>query len=221
MLADAHMWFAVARAADLPARHVAQAMLLGQELALWRDDAGRVNAWENRCPHRGVRLSIGANEGAQLACRYHGWRFDSVSGACRFIPAQPELTPPATLRARIFKVAEAQGLVWVSLGEPPGQPGLPGLCAQGGLVLRGVWVEAPAEAVLARLPDGAARIAPYVVAGETADGVYRLQIQPGAPTQCVIHGVAAAEPPVSERLAMLRRFQWLLAAMRDQAEARL
>jgi phenylpropionate dioxygenase-like ring-hydroxylating dioxygenase large terminal subunit len=47
-------------------RHVFQAQLLGREFAVWRADDGNVNVWENRCLHRGVRLSIGINEGSEL-----------------------------------------------------------------------------------------------------------------------------------------------------------
>jgi phenylpropionate dioxygenase-like ring-hydroxylating dioxygenase large terminal subunit len=32
---------------------------------------------ENRCLHRGVRLSIGVNDGRELTCQYHGWRYSS------------------------------------------------------------------------------------------------------------------------------------------------
>jgi phenylpropionate dioxygenase-like ring-hydroxylating dioxygenase large terminal subunit len=80
-------WFAVARGAELALRHVMHTQLLGQEIALWRDDAGALNAFENRCPHRGVRLSIGTNTGMELRCQYHGWRFASGGGRCAFIPA--------------------------------------------------------------------------------------------------------------------------------------
>lgn len=44
--------YPVARADDLPLRHVFHGQLHGIELALWRADDGHVNAWENRCPHR-------------------------------------------------------------------------------------------------------------------------------------------------------------------------
>ncbi|HDS0942401.1 TPA: Rieske 2Fe-2S domain-containing protein, partial [Pseudomonas putida] len=49
---------------DLPKRHVFHATLMGQEMAVWRDDNGAVNVWENRCPHRGLRLTLGANTGS-------------------------------------------------------------------------------------------------------------------------------------------------------------
>ena len=41
---------------------------LGEQIALWRDHDGQVHAIEDRCPHRGARLSLGWNLGDRLAC---------------------------------------------------------------------------------------------------------------------------------------------------------
>ncbi len=98
-------------------RHVVHTALLGQELAVWRADDGTVNAWENRCPHRGVRLSIGTNLGHALKCRYHGWTYESGSARCIAIPCHPRLTPAAAIKVRAYPCAERQGLVWVRLAE--------------------------------------------------------------------------------------------------------
>lgn len=75
-------WYPVASSDDLPFRHVYHGQLLGQELAIWRADDGNVNVWENRCLHRGVRLSIGINDGAELKCQYHGWRYANRTAGC-------------------------------------------------------------------------------------------------------------------------------------------
>ena len=58
-------WIPVASGTDLVPRHVFHGRLPGQELAIWRADDGFVNIWQNRCLHRGVRLTIGTNDGAQ------------------------------------------------------------------------------------------------------------------------------------------------------------
>ena len=86
-------WYPVASSSDLPFRHVFHGQLLGRELAIWRADDGNVNVWENRCLHRGVRLSIGINEGAELKCQYHGWRYANRSAGCTYIPAHPADAP--------------------------------------------------------------------------------------------------------------------------------
>lgn len=106
-------WLPVALSVDVPAGVAAPVLLQGRELVLWRSAGGRIQAWEDRCPHRGMRLSFGFVRGEALACLYHGWRF-GADAACTAIPAHPDLTPPATLRANAFACAEAGGLVFVA-----------------------------------------------------------------------------------------------------------
>jgi nitrite reductase/ring-hydroxylating ferredoxin subunit len=163
-------WFPVTRREEVIARHLTEAMLLGEDLVVWRDDAGAVNAWLNRCPHRGVRLSIGYNTGQELRCQYHGWRFVSGSGQCRFIPAHPTQKPAATMGATTFGVAEAGGYVWVRLAgtaDPlPAVPGVVGLAPP--QPLRSVFVEAPVATVSDALLRG------YDLEGRGAVAVRRL-----------------------------------------------
>mgnify|MGYP000402987214 FL=1 len=45
---------------------------LAQNIVLWRDADGKAHALEDRCPHRGARLSLGWNLGDRLACWEHG-----------------------------------------------------------------------------------------------------------------------------------------------------
>jgi phenylpropionate dioxygenase-like ring-hydroxylating dioxygenase large terminal subunit len=110
-------WHPVAAGAALAAGALLTARLLEQELVLWRDAGGAVHAWDDRCPHRGARLSLGRVQDERLVCAYHGWQFDA-SGACRLQPAQPNDTPPKTACARRFEAREAYGMVWVCLGQP-------------------------------------------------------------------------------------------------------
>ena len=102
----ASRWFPVCRGEEAAPRHIVHTALLGQELAVWRADDGTVNAWENRCPHRGVRLSVGTNLGDRLKCRYHGWTYASGSGQCVERPAHPGEKPPSLVRARRFTCVE-------------------------------------------------------------------------------------------------------------------
>lgn len=115
---------AFADAFDIPDDGGPKAMLrtqlLDRPLVLWRDSAGQVHAWEDRCPHRGTRLSLGTRQGDTLRCAYHGWTFGQ-SGQCTHIPALPALGE-ANLKARVatFHVRQHYGLLWVCLGTPAG-----------------------------------------------------------------------------------------------------
>jgi len=110
-------WHPIAASDDLVQRHVFHAQVLGRELAVWRADNGQVNAWENRCLHRGVRLSIGVNDGSELICQYHGWRYANGTAGCTYIPAHPADAPARTICNNTYPVREQFGLVWS--GETP------------------------------------------------------------------------------------------------------
>lgn len=112
------IWYPVARIEDLAPRHIFHSQLHGVELALWKSDDGQVNAWENRCPHRSVRLTLGVNTGERLRCQYHGWQYRSGDGQCANIPASSQTTPPPSLCARPFPVEVRDGLIWSRLDTP-------------------------------------------------------------------------------------------------------
>ena len=137
----------VAAERDLVLRHVYQGRLLGQELAIWRADDGHVNVWENRCIHRGVRLSTGMNDGAEVICQYHEWRYSNRSGACSYIPAHPEYSPPRAMGVQTFPCELAYGLVWTGSADDSAPPTIEGLDA-GFTTLRGLPVDAPIAQVL-------------------------------------------------------------------------
>jgi phenylpropionate dioxygenase-like ring-hydroxylating dioxygenase large terminal subunit len=173
MTIDASRWYPVAGSEDLPPGHVYQTRLGGHPLAIWRAASGTVNIWEDRCPHRGVRFSIGYAAGEELRCQYHAWRFASGSGACTFIPAQPEAKPAAAIRARTWPVMEHGGLVWTGL-SPEGEPATPG----DGAVLRAIPVN-----------RDAAEVEPAL---ETIGGA-TFFIHPIDAKRCVIRGLATPD----------------------------
>jgi phenylpropionate dioxygenase-like ring-hydroxylating dioxygenase large terminal subunit len=112
-MTEATLWHPVAALEELGGAPLA-VRLLDSDLVLWRDDANRVHAWADRCPHRGTRLSLGRVTNGRLECGYHGWRFDS-GGQCVAIPALPGFVPPASHKACAYPVLTAYCLVWVQL----------------------------------------------------------------------------------------------------------
>src|SRR5262249_18210795 len=71
-------WHPVAMAGELteeqPTRFV---RLLGENLVLFRDKAGRVGLLADQCAHRGASLCEGRVEERGISCAYHGWLFDT------------------------------------------------------------------------------------------------------------------------------------------------
>ncbi|WP_085316558.1 aromatic ring-hydroxylating oxygenase subunit alpha [Derxia lacustris] len=118
-------WHPVAISASVPAGARLATRLLGRDVVVWRGADGAVHATEDRCPHRGTRLSIGKVQGDEIVCAYHGWRF-AGDGRCLHVPAHPalEVASQTRLCARTHHACERYGLVWVCVGEPA-KPVLP------------------------------------------------------------------------------------------------
>ena len=111
-------WHPVAWSQAVVTGSVTASQLLDAPLAIWRDSVAQVHVWEDRCPHRGTKFSIGTQQGDTLRCAYHGWTF-GAEGRCRHIPALPALIDtPRTACATAYAVQERYGLIWVCLGTP-------------------------------------------------------------------------------------------------------
>lgn len=137
------------------------------DLAVWRGADGKARVWENRCPHRGMRLSYGFVRGNRLRCLYHGWAYEG-DGACAAIPAHPDLTPPKTIKTTVFDSAEEAAMIWVTASGNVVSPEFPG----DWIGCRSVAVDASFDIVTSLftlvdfrlvLPDGngAAKVASY------------------------------------------------------------
>ena len=98
--------------------------ILGEDLIAFRDSTGTVGFLQNNCPHRGASLFFGRNEEAGLRCVYHGWKFD-VTGQCIDMPNEPAESDFKTSPRHGIPAAEWGGLVWIYMGPPDKQPGLP------------------------------------------------------------------------------------------------
>ena len=114
-------WFPILRSSDLGATPL-RVKRFGEDLALWRDAAGRPHIFQDRCPHRGTSLSLGKIRGESLACSYHGWTFDG-SGACVDIPTGEGLgdkLPGLKQRARLktYPAEDRAGYLWAFYGDP-------------------------------------------------------------------------------------------------------
>jgi phthalate 4,5-dioxygenase oxygenase subunit len=109
--------------ADRPVKAV---RLLGQDLVLFRDGAGRYGLIDRHCPHRGADLAFGRIEPEGLRCPFHGWKFDTA-GSCLETPAEPaSLRMHTRVRQRSYPLLERAGVLFAWLGpEGSTPPALP------------------------------------------------------------------------------------------------
>jgi phenylpropionate dioxygenase-like ring-hydroxylating dioxygenase large terminal subunit len=64
-----------------------QVRVLGEDLILFRDGAGKAGLLYPRCAHRGTSLYYGKTEERGIRCCYHGWLYD-VQGHCLEQPCE-------------------------------------------------------------------------------------------------------------------------------------
>jgi len=110
-----NLWYPVAPSWQVRRRPVGMTRL-GEDIVLWRDADGTVHAIDDRCPHRGARLSLGWNLGDRLACWYHGVEVDRTGGVAS-VPALPGCPLEGKKRNRAYPVREVRGAVFLWFGD--------------------------------------------------------------------------------------------------------
>ncbi len=174
------------------AENIVAGFLQGEEIALWRSQDGAAQAWENRCPHRGTRLTLGRILEGRLSCAYHGWAFEAGSGACAVIPAQPQAPAPHGVCVKTYRAAEARGMVWVSSRQVETPGPVPSERAQGRFC-RSLSVRAGAPAATRALAlQGFVETEPFVWQGRLADRDLTLYFTAARPDWILLHLFADA-----------------------------
>lgn len=116
-----NMWYPVLASWELAAEPLGITRL-EENIVLWRDKEGRVNAIEDRCPHRGARLSMGWNLGDRIACWYHGIEVDG-EGVVKDVPAAKNCPIIGTTCLKKYSVIEKHGAIFLYFGlEEGGAP---------------------------------------------------------------------------------------------------
>jgi len=154
-MSSAANWHPVGLSHSLEPGSSAGTRLLARELVLWRDTSGVAHVWEDRCPHRGMKLSFGFVRGDHIACLYHGWQYDR-GGYCQYIPAHPDLDVPKTFKVPVYATQERGGMIWTSLSENPAD--LPEDCGDT-LPLRSLYLDCGKDTAVAAL--GAVSLTPF------------------------------------------------------------
>ena len=107
-------WYVAATDAEIGRKPLGR-MILGQPIVLFRTEDGTPVAFEDRCAHRHLPLSMGKLIGDVLQCHYHGLRF-GVDGRCVRIPGQDRI--PAAAKVKTYPVVERYHWVWIWMGDP-------------------------------------------------------------------------------------------------------
>jgi phenylpropionate dioxygenase-like ring-hydroxylating dioxygenase large terminal subunit len=115
----ARVWTPVAMSSELRAGKPLAVRVAGTPVVLFRGRDGAPAALVDRCPHRGVALSLGKVKDGCIECPFHGWQLDASGKVCH-VPWNPD-AKLAALGGVSLPVVERAGQVWIftSAGEAP------------------------------------------------------------------------------------------------------
>ena len=111
-------WYVAAFAEEVSRTPISR-ILLDEPVVLYRDEAGSPVALSDVCPHRRAPLHLGTVVGDEIACPYHGLRFDP-SGKCTHNPNFHN--PAPSISTTTYSVIERDRMMWIWMGEGAGDP---------------------------------------------------------------------------------------------------
>ena len=109
-------WYA-AGFADEFGRSLMARTYLNEAVVIYRTLDGKPVAFEDRCAHRRLPLSMGRLIGDEVECGYHGLVYD-CTGSCIKIPGQSPESIPKGARVRSYPVVDRHYYLWIWMGDP-------------------------------------------------------------------------------------------------------
>ena len=110
-------WYPVAWSSQVNSRP--KAVTVCDERVMLIRDGGTAYALNDRCPHRGVPLSLGDQQfPGTISCPYHGWTYGLADGVlAAVITDGPDSPICGKVRVKTYPVAERLGMVWLYVGD--------------------------------------------------------------------------------------------------------
>lgn len=199
-------WVPVALSSSIEPGTSAGAVVEGSEIVVWRDNSGKAHVWEDRCPHRGMRMSFGFVRGDHIACLYHGWQYDTA-GQCRHIPAHPTLDVPQTIKVPTYVSQEKYGIIWATTDETMAFPDV--LAAEEITPVRSLYVDRPAESVLAAFEHaGTTMTSTQAGTLELGDDILLVALQALSSARTAAHIVILGSPAIHAGAKQKHYAQW-------------
>jgi len=195
-------WVPIALANMIDPSTSAGVVAEGAEIVVWRDASGVAHAWEDRCPHRGMKMSFGFVRGDRITCLYHGWEYDQT-GTCQYIPAHPSLDVPKSICVTRYGVTETGGMIWAQLPLGSDKVAAPELPVTDGV--KSVYFDAALPTLVAELlHQGGVQQDGVSVVSLTRDGTeMTIGLQAISPTQCAMHITVPATTTVDAKVTVL------------------
>jgi vanillate O-demethylase monooxygenase subunit len=107
-------WYVAAFSSEVQNGSLLHRRFLDVPVVLYRTPAGEAVALYDRCPHRGLPLSMGKQVEDRIQCGYHGMEF-GPDGRCTHIPSQPGAR--GTMSVMGFRLVEKWQWLWIWMGD--------------------------------------------------------------------------------------------------------
>lgn len=115
-------WYIGAESHELKAGVVLSRKILGEWIALFRDENGKAVALLDRCLHRGSQISGGKIKNGCLQCPYHGWVYDGAGNVVQVPSEGPGASTVTRKPQKTFQVIEQDHFIYICLEESQHQP---------------------------------------------------------------------------------------------------
>ena len=115
MRALRNTWYVAALSSEIEGEQFAHRKILEVSVLMYRKSDGTPVAMQDRCPHRFAPLHLGKRVGDEVACLYHGLRFNS-EGVCTHSP-HGDGNVPQRACVQTFPLVERHGLLWIWMGD--------------------------------------------------------------------------------------------------------
>ena len=110
-------WYVAGLSSEFPKGKLTGQTIAEKPVVLWRDESGKVVAFDGRCVHKRMPLKDGRLlPDGSLECAYHGFCYNNT-GRCVRIPSQPDGAIPSKAQLKPVPVMEQDGLVWIWPGN--------------------------------------------------------------------------------------------------------
>ena len=112
-----NQWYVILESNEIKSGKPVGFTRMAEKMVAWRDSHGVLSVMADKCPHRGVALSIGEIKKDCIQCPFHGFEFD-LSGACTIVPANGKKAQPTkALKVINYPTREANGFVYIWWGN--------------------------------------------------------------------------------------------------------
>lgn len=110
-------WYVVAESRELKSSNVLARKVMGEWLAVFRDENGNPVVMQDRCKHRAAQLSRGKVCHGQLECPYHGWTYGK-DGQVVAVPSEGDnFKQTASRKGLVYHACEVDDYIYVCLSE--------------------------------------------------------------------------------------------------------